>query len=184
MSRSCRVPSILEFRAISFPLIIAVLLAFSSVVSALEADAILGQWITEGGGSRIEISKTDDQLYVGTIVSLKSPTYLPGEEKGMDGKERMDLHNQDHSLRTRPLVGLELMKNFQFTSDAWSGGQIYDPENGKTYSCTITLAEDGNLHVRGYVGFEFLGRTTVWQPAKVYLEKELSFLGLGECECQ
>lgn len=177
----CRVKRILKFRGIGFSLII--FLAFPAMVSALEADAILGQWVTEGGGSRIEIAKQGDHLYWGTIVALKNPTYQPGEQKGMDGKQRQDLHNQDQSLRTRPLVGLKLMQNFRFANDTWSDGQIYDPENGKTYSCTITLTEDGNLEVRGYVGFEFLGRTTVWQPAKVYLEKELAFLGLGECEC-
>ena len=172
-----------ESRLISFSLILALVFDFPTVVVALEADAILGQWVTEGGKARIEITKKAGHLFIGTIVALKNPTYLPGEKKGMDGKERRDLHNQDQTLRTRPLIGLTMMQNFRFSNDTWSGGQIYDPEKGKMYSCTISMAENGNLHVRGYVGFEFLGRTTVWQPIRVYLDKELAFLGLNGCEC-
>jgi uncharacterized protein (DUF2147 family) len=43
----------------------------------------------------------------------------------------------------------------------WEDGKIYDPKNGKTYSCKMTL-EGNELKVRGYVGFSLLGRTTVW----------------------
>jgi hypothetical protein len=46
-------------------------------------------------------------------------------------------------------------------STSWSQGKIYDPKNGKTYSCKMTL-EGNELKVRGYVGFSLLGRTTVW----------------------
>ena len=38
-----------------------------------------------------------------------------------------------------------------------------DPANGKRYDCTISLADDNTLNVRGFVGFSFLGRTQVWK---------------------
>jgi uncharacterized protein (DUF2147 family) len=41
-----------------------------------------------------------------------------------------------------------------------SGGKILDPENGKTYKCSLTLEEGGQkLKVRGLIGFSLLGRT-------------------------
>ncbi|MFZ5907440.1 MAG: DUF2147 domain-containing protein [Nitrospirota bacterium] len=45
--------------------------------------------------------------------------------------------------------------------DQWEGGKIYDPQNGKTYSCKIKL-EGQKLRVRGFIGFSLLGRTAVW----------------------
>ena len=48
--------------------------------------------------------------------------------------------------------------------DAWSGGRILDPDNGKEYSVKFTPGNDGRtLEVRGYIGMPMLGRTQVWQ---------------------
>jgi uncharacterized protein (DUF2147 family) len=41
-------------------------------------------------------------------------------------------------------------------------GSIYDTDNGKTYSCKMTLDND-TLKVRGFVGISLFGRTTVWK---------------------
>jgi uncharacterized protein (DUF2147 family) len=141
-----------------------------SLIFAVEGDEILGEWVTEYGDSRVEIFKKDNQ-YFGKIVALTEPNYLPGEVKGMDGKPRLDLNNPKKSLRSNSLIGLELMKNFQFDEDEWIGGSIYDPEDGTSYKCKISLTEDGELHVRGYIGISLFGRTTVWESARVYPEK-------------
>ena len=164
-------------------MILVVWLVFPSFGCAVEGDDILGEWVTEDRDSRVEIFRKDHRYFV-KIVALRHPNYLPGETNGMDGKPRLDSNNQNESLRSRPLVGIELMKDFRFDNDKWIGGRIYDPKNGKTYKCEISLAEDGMLHVRGYVGVSLLGRTTVWESARVYLEKELAFLGLADCSCQ
>lgn len=164
-------------------IILVVWLIFPSLGCAVEGDDALGEWVTEDRDCRVEVFKKGHR-YFGKIVAIKQPTYLPGETNGMDGKPRLDSNNQNKSLRSRPLVGIELMKNFRFDNDKWIGGKIYDPKNGKTYKCEISLAEDGKLHVRGYVGVSLLGRTTLWESARVYVEKELAFLGLADCSCQ
>jgi len=59
-------------------------------------------------------------------------------------------------------LGLEILKNFKYKgTNEWTGGRIYDPKNGKTYSCNMRLEGD-TLKVRGYIGISVLGRTTVW----------------------
>lgn len=170
-------------KTIFLNIIFVVWLVLPSLGHAVEGDDILGQWVTEDGDCRVEIVKKGDR-YFGKIAAIKPPNYLPGEISGMDGKPRLDLDNHDESLRSRPLVGIELMKEFRFHSDEWVGGKIYDPKNGKTYDCEMSLAGDGRLNVRGYVGVSLFGRTTVWESAKVYLEKELAFLGLAGCSCR
>jgi uncharacterized protein (DUF2147 family) len=44
----------------------------------------------------------------------------------------------------------------------WSGGAIYDPASGKTYSAEMTLRPNGTLGVRGYVLLSLFGRSEVW----------------------
>ena len=43
---------------------------------------------------------------------------------------------------------------------------VIDPENGKTYSCKITLKNNGDLTVRGFIGVSLLGRNTTWKRLK------------------
>jgi len=96
-------------------------------------------------------------------VWLKEPFYPTGDAQGMAGKPKVDRNNPDVALRSRPLIGLPLVSGFHFAgADEWTGGTIYDPENGKTYSCKITLMSNGSLKVRGYIGISLFGRTTAW----------------------
>ena len=50
--------------------------------------------------------------------------------------------------------------------NVWEDGKIYDPENGKTYSCKITLKANGDITVRGFIGISLLGRNTTWKRVK------------------
>lgn len=134
--------------------ILAFLFMSHTDVYGQTADSILGEWYTEEERSLVEISRCGD-LYCGKIIWLKHP-------KDEAGNDKVDSKNPDGSLRNRPLMGLEILKNFRHTgSNEWEGGKIYDPRNGKTYSCKMTLEGD-TLKVRGYVGVSLLGRTTVW----------------------
>ncbi len=126
-----------------------------------EADAVTGTWLTAKKDAKVEIYKVDGKFY-GKLVWLKEP-FDPET-----GKERVDKHNPDDELKTRPMQGLELLKDFEYDEDnVWEDGEIYDPKNGKNYSCKMTLSEDGKtLEVRGYIGFSLFGRTEVWERAE------------------
>jgi uncharacterized protein (DUF2147 family) len=140
------------------------------LVAADPGDEILGLWATdpaaEGGLSHVEITKRDGK-YFAAIRWLAKPVYPPDDKGGMGGLAKVDRNNPDPAKRSVPSLGLEVMKDFVYLGDGhWGDGTIYDPDNGKTYKCKATLGEDGNLHVRGYIGFSLLGRTTVWtRPA-------------------
>lgn len=126
---------------------------------AQNADAILGKWINPNGEGQIQIYKKGN-LYYGKLVWLK----FPNDE--VTNKAKLDKNNPDKSLQSRPILGLEILKNFKFDGDdVYEDGNIYDPKNGKDYSCKMTL--NGNkLKIRGYIGISLLGRSEVWTRVK------------------
>lgn len=124
-----------------------------------EGEAIVGKWLNQEGTSHIQIFKATNGSfagkYFGKIVWLKEPL--------KNGKPKVDDLNPDPKKHSVPLLGLQILKNFVYDADdkEWEDGTIYDPKNGKTYSCIMTLSGN-NLNVRGYVGISMLGRTGVW----------------------
>jgi uncharacterized protein (DUF2147 family) len=126
---------------------------------AQNADAILGKWVNPSGEGQIQIYKKGN-LYYGKLVWLK----FPNDE--VTGKPKLDKSNPDKNLQSRPILGLEILKNFKFDGDdVYEDGKIYDPKNGKDYSCKMTL--NGNkLKIRGYIGVSLLGRSEVWTRVK------------------
>jgi uncharacterized protein (DUF2147 family) len=46
--------------------------------------------------------------------------------------------------------------------NVWDDGKIYDPKNGSTYDCTITMINNNTIEVRGYIGISIIGRTDTW----------------------
>lgn len=132
----------------------------SSMAQAGEEADILGVWTTANAKSVVEISQCDAGL-CGRIISLKEEVY-PADDK-MAGQKKVDRNNPDESKQSNPIVGLQILKGFTFDGDdVWEDGEIYDPNNGKTYKCKMTMVDKNNLKVRGYIGFALLGRTTEW----------------------
>jgi uncharacterized protein (DUF2147 family) len=118
------------------------------------SDAVVGIWYTEGKESKVEVYKNGSQ-YFGKIVWVS--------RKNADGTPVNDVNNPDEKLRKRTIAGIVLMWNFTYAGkNLWEDGKIYDPKNGKTYSCKMTLANKNQLEVRGYIGISLLGRTTTW----------------------
>ena len=123
------------------------------LAAAGRADTPLGMW--ETGESHIEIYDCGD-LLCGRIVALDAPLDAAG-------KPKTDENNPDSALKSRPIMGMDLIAGFSRKSDSkWVGGTIYDPRDGKTYKCKMTLQKDGTLKVRGYVGVSLFGKTVVW----------------------
>lgn len=128
-----------------------------------EADKIQGTWLNEEGTAQVQIFRAVNGSYAGKYYG--KIVWLKVTEE--NGKPRTDINNPDKSKQSTPLMGLLLLKDFSYDSDdeEWSGGTIYDPKSGKTYSSYMAL--DGNkLNVRGYIGISIIGRTTVWTRVK------------------
>lgn len=144
-----------------FPFLAMLLMFPFGAMAQTDADRIVGVWEPSNGKARVKIEKIGTK-YFGKIVWLKEPT------DPETGKPKVDKNNPDESLRNVPLKGYRLLKDFSFKSgNEWDGGTIYDPENGSTYDCTITMKDQNTLDIRGYIGISAFGRTDVWKRLAV-----------------
>lgn len=138
--------------------LILLLIVFNCSAWAQKADAILGSWANPNGQDHILIYKRGDKFF-GKLDWIK----FPNDETG---KPKTDKKNPDPALRSRPDLGLELLKDFTFDGDnVYSGGTVYDPKNGKTYCCKMTM-EGNTLKIRGYIGISLFGRSEIWTRVK------------------
>ncbi|MFY7666781.1 DUF2147 domain-containing protein [Flavobacterium sp.] len=136
-----------------FLLLLLVVGSASTALAQSKADAILGEWINEKKDAKFQIFKQDDKYYGKIIWGT--------------GDQKKDVKNPDSKLRNRDVIGLTILKNFVFDGDnTWEDGTIYDPREGKTYSCKITQKGANKINVRGYVGISLFGRTEVWTKIK------------------
>lgn len=105
--------------------------------------------------SLIRITETGG-VFTGKLEKLLDPSAKPDAVCDLCSDDRKD----------KPVVGMTLIKGVK-QSDAdkgrWDGGEILDPNNGKTYKVRLTPGEGGKtLAVRGYIGAPLLGRTQTW----------------------
>ena len=142
--------------------ITALLLFVVSLLNAQKSDPdgdkVIGLWLTGSKKAHIQITRYGDK-YGGKIVWLRDPN-------DASGKPKLDSKNPNEKSKKATILGLNNLLGFKhYGKGKYEDGTIYDPENGKTYSCNMTLEGDV-LKVRGYIGISLLGRTETWTRVK------------------
>ena len=126
----------------------AAAIALLSATSAQAADPVMGDWLTVGGGAKVRIAPcaSDAAKACGTITWMKNP-------KDKAGGSQKDTNNPDAALRSRTVLGLQLVRDFKPAGPGkWNSGKIYDPGSGKTYGSKLSANANGSLKVEGCVG--------------------------------
>ncbi|SDR82207.1 Uncharacterized conserved protein, DUF2147 family [Mucilaginibacter mallensis] len=149
--------SVLKRNLIRLMLVVLTLVTVNIAAKA-QTDQIEGLWYNDVKSGKILITREKDGKFYGKVVWLKEPL--------KNGKPKVDELNEDEKLRSRPRLGLPVLYGFVKDRDnKYTDGKIYDPNNGKTYSCNITFKGD-KLDIRGYIGISLFGRTTTWTRAE------------------
>lgn len=115
--------------------------------------AIVGKWWTGDKSAKVEIARCGSD-YCGTLIWIK--------DDNQKDAPLLDTKNSNPALRSRPLKGLVILRRLHFDGNKWIGGLVYDPQEGQEYTCTISLTQDGQLELRGYVGLPMFGRSEYW----------------------
>lgn len=110
-----------------------------------------GIWATPK--AKVRISDCGNGLCA-TVVSLK----VPNDE---NGKPKADVNNPDAGKRGRPIVGVSILSGMKRDGERWLG-QIYNPEDGKTYKAYMTEAGQ-ELQVQGCALGGLVCKTQVWK---------------------
>lgn len=136
----------------------AVALATALSTSSWAAGTVQGDWITQSGSAKVRVAPCSGGKLCGTVIWMKNPL------DKTTGKPQLDVKNPDPALRTRPITGLQMIKDFKSAPGGkWTGGSIYDPESGKTYASKIALNPNGTLKVEGCIAIICQAQT--WRAA-------------------
>ncbi|MCE2864786.1 MAG: DUF2147 domain-containing protein [Flavobacteriia bacterium] len=130
---------------------------FFSIGLLAHAQSCTGLWITidDATGykkSIVELYKKEGVLY-GKVVYIY--------KRGKDGPNSKCTECSG-KLYNQPILGMLIAKQLKWNGSEWEGGTILDPDNGKTYTCSMWLNENNHdkLNVRGYIGPFY--RTQEW----------------------
>ena len=124
--------------------VLAASLALAVATPALAADPVEGEWLTQDKMGKVLIGpcSTNPDLMCGTISAVNDKT------------KTTDANNPDPARRSRPLMGMPIVRDFKKAGPGrWTGGKIYDPKNGKSYDSKMSIKPDGTLKVEGCVLF-------------------------------
>ena len=118
----------------------AAIAAISTAVIAgpVSAATPVGDWLTKDGDAVIRIADCDEaQALCGTIAWVKKPG--------------TDHNNPDPEKRGEDIVGVQILKSMRPVAENRWEGEVYNAENGKNYSASITLVEPDVLKISGCV---------------------------------
>ncbi|WP_369968199.1 DUF2147 domain-containing protein [Stenotrophomonas rhizophila] len=128
-----------------------------AAMSASAADGAVGRWktIDDKTGkvkSIVEITQAANGALTGKVVDILHSD--KGPNPVCDGCEGAN--------KNKPVKGMTILWNLKADgANAWSGGTILDPANGKTYKSKVKLQTGGaKLDVSGCIAF--ICRSQTW----------------------
>ena len=127
---------------------------------AFAADPI-GTWYTAGNRSQVRIAHCGGGALCGGIVWLKDPN------DPKTAKPWTDINNPDPAKRTRPLIGVRIVLDLTPSSapDKWQG-QVYNADDGRTYSGYLTMTGANALELKGCVFGGLICKSETWTRAR------------------
>lgn len=118
----------------------------------------VGLWktIDDDGKTEKSLVRIGEQggVLVGSIDKLLDPKAAADAKCDKCTDDRKD----------KPVLGLQIIRGVKAEGEGvWGGGEILDPNNGKTYKTRLKPVDGGKkLEVRGYIGAPLFGRTQTW----------------------
>jgi uncharacterized protein (DUF2147 family) len=110
-----------------------------------------GTWRLDNGKVTVKVRQCGGEVCA-NIVALKEPTYK-------DGTPKIDKYNKNPALRNRPLIGLAVLSDMKPTGDSTWAGNIYNADDGRTYSATMSL-DGSTMKLKGCVAGIFCKTNT------------------------
>lgn len=116
-------------------------LSMLAAAAAMSPDAAIGRWRTETRNGVVEVERCGGSI-CGKLVSSDGLRTNP---------DMRDINNKDANLRSRKLMNLQILGGFTRGDGEWTGGTIYNGEDGGTYKATVTPVDADHLKVKGCI---------------------------------
>ena len=116
-------------------------LSMLAAAAAMSPEAAVGRWRTETRNGIVEVDRCGASI-CGRLVSSDGLRTNP---------DMRDINNKDADLRSRKLLNLQVLGGFTRGDGEWTGGTIYNGEDGGTYKATVTPIDADHLKVKGCI---------------------------------
>ncbi len=128
----------------------AAAIVIASVCAPALAEELSGTWLRENGASQVRFAPCG-KLQCGTVVWLREPKF--------------DIHNEDPQRHRQSIMGKRVYFDIEREDDTSWSAAAYNPDDGKTYSGRMRLA-DGLLYTTGCVLGGLICSTVKWTRVK------------------
>ena len=95
-------------------------LALLAAAATLSPDAAVGHWQTGVRHGIVEITRCGQSI-CGRVIDSDGLKANP---------DLLDVNNKDSAQRGRRIKGLQIMQGFSWKAGSWTGGTIYNAEDG------------------------------------------------------
>ncbi|MFC6269721.1 DUF2147 domain-containing protein [Frigoriflavimonas asaccharolytica] len=97
--------------------------------SQTKKDAVLGKWIATDKSVAVQVYRQ------GNDYQAKVIWFDERLGSGTPMNTRIDTHNPDEKLRSRKVIGMDILNGLSFNNEneRWENGKIYDASSGRTW---------------------------------------------------
>jgi len=156
-------------KLLSYAVAAAVALPILATTTIAEGDTapISGVWLTElQSVITIKPCASGHCGYISKFVVPPEIYRKNKEEIDRVGAANLnDLNNKDPDLRKRPIKGLQILTLLEQESDFRYRGEVYNPEDGNTYTGYVELVDQDTIRLTGCGFFDLVCRTESWSRA-------------------
>jgi uncharacterized protein (DUF2147 family) len=141
-------------RIATLAIVAAAVLALNLLAPAFAADPV-GTWLTGDKKGKVKIVNCGGAI-CGSLVWLQEPndpeTHQP----------KTDKHNADATKQGRPLLGIPIVLSMKPAgAEVWEG-QVYNAEDGGTYSGSFTMTSANSAALKGCVMGGLICKSQTW----------------------
>ncbi|MEA1847583.1 DUF2147 domain-containing protein [Chryseobacterium sp. MHB01] len=137
-------------------------LFFLNISGQTSKDDILGKWMATDKSVAVHIYREG--------ISFKAKVIWFDERlgSGTPMNTRVDSHNPNPKLRGTKVIGMDILEGLNYNSQKqqWENGKIYDASSGKTWDAFAEINDEGQMYVRGYWKWKYLGRSLYFTRIK------------------
>jgi uncharacterized protein (DUF2147 family) len=143
-----------SFRIAAAVSLSAIGLALIAPAPARAADP-LGTWLTGDKKGKVHIVNCGGAI-CGNLVWLQEPNDPD------TNKPKLDKNNADAGKKSRPLIGAPIVLNMKPSGDGTWAGQVYNAEDGNTYSGSFTMTSATSAQLKGCVMGGLICKSQTW----------------------